>query len=550
VHLERPVGQAEGHLRVAARHRVVRRRPAGAESALRSVPSSKSLTGASAPPGASPVGTAGPRCAAGGELPPPRAVHRHARLPDADDGARGRDVGRRIAVDEHEVGALSGRHATAVGEREGARRHRRRGAQRLDGCQPGLHEQLELQVHRRPVHRARVAGVGAGEDRHARRAQRADGRLGGGVAPRRRGAGDGEDLAEHLRVLAGEEGRDARVARERRAWRHAVGARADGAATRGGEHRERRDSEGATSLHQRREARVAGRVEHQVREAARAGVDGGARRAQIADVHDGQPVAPARGGDGRAQRRGVERGEAAAVEVPVVEDDLDPVGALGEPRVDERLRRVGGGERGDRHPVLGAVAARCGDERAGGEHVGARRGAPVALLRAPRRRLPVVGEHVQLGRHAEGERGARRVAPGMHVRVDEAGEERAPAPVDHRGTGRGDEAGRHLCDAAAGDEHVARRVHALPVEQAHLSEEHRRRVGARRLRVGRLGREHGDGAEQAGEADGREARARGGVERGRRGRHGERGRERGDRLTMERRDARRAPPRAPVTGGP
>ena len=72
-------------------------------------------------------------------------------------------------------------------------------------------------------------------------------------------------------------------------------------------------------------------------------------------------------------------GDLHAVRRAVVVDDLDVVGALGDPRVDEGLRVAGRRQRGNLQAVLGAVALGRGHEGAGREEVGA------ARARRPRR---------------------------------------------------------------------------------------------------------------------------------------------------------------------
>ncbi len=198
-------------------------------------------------------------------------------------------------------------------------------------------------------------------------------------------------------------------------------------------------------------------------------------------MHDGELAAAVRGLDRGAQRPRVERRDVHAVGAAVVVHDLDVVRAFGDARVDERLRGLWHGQRGDADAVLGAVAARRGDQRTRGEQVRPARYVAGRLLRAQRVREVRIGEHVQLGRHAEHQRIAQCIAERVRVRVDQAGQQRLPRRV-HDLRIRGWRDGRtDLGDPAVAHEHARALDHAGAVEHPGVAEED----GARLRRPGR-----------------------------------------------------------------
>ena len=151
----------------------------------------------------------------------------------------------------------------------------------------------------------------------------------------------------------------------------------------------------------------------------------------LQDVDDRQLLPRVRGPDNRGDDLPGEPGCA------VIVDDLDVVGTFGDPGVNERLCLCRCGDRGDLDAVFGPVPAGGRDQRPGRTQVGAAVGLPRRLLRPHPGRERLVGEHVQLERHAEDDRllemiGRERVG----VAIDQPGEQRLPRsrrrPWHHR----------------------------------------------------------------------------------------------------------------------
>ena len=196
------------------------------------------------------------------------------------------------------------------------------------------------------------------------------------------------------------------------------------------EDRERRRDERVVGRDELSELGVGLAIDEEVHEPVRSGVDRITRAGAVADVHDRELPALVRRGDHRAHRLLAERGERHAIRVAVVVDELDVVRPFGDPRVHERLGGIGFGDGRNRHAVLGAVAFRDGDQRAGREQVGAIGGLACCLLRARSAGRGRVGEHVELGGDAEDEGGLAGVAERVRVGVDESREQGLATPVD------------------------------------------------------------------------------------------------------------------------
>ena len=355
----------------------------------------------------------------------------------------------RIAGDEHEVGAQSGRDAAAVAQAVDARRRRGRGAQRGRRRQPGLDQQLELavQARRRAPCRGSARRCRRGSARRRRRAASWRRRRAPGSACE---PGRLREAALERRALGGrDERRETRVGDER-------GPAGDAGRALG--HRQRRRDEGAARRRPaaRTPASAGASAKMCTSPLAPAAIASSAPCAR-ADVNHGELAARLRGGDRRRRVRARSMvGDLHAVRRAVVVDDLDVVGALGDPRVDEGLRVGGRGERREsacrtrcRGPS-GAVTSVPAEKRSARPE---RRRPPAAVRVRIVAAHAVVGEHVELGRHAEDERALERIAEGMRVRVDEARQERPALAGDRL------DAGGHAVSPDADDRAVAH-VHA------------------------------------------------------------------------------------------
>nr|WP_280228419.1 hypothetical protein [Nocardia cyriacigeorgica] len=133
-----------------------------------------------------------------------------------------------------------------------------------------------------------------------------------------------------------------------------------------------------------------------------------------------------------------EHRQSRAVHSAVIDDDLQIVGALGQPGLHEIRRLLGAGdgverresERGDirrgeqltrvaarrrrqggRAAEVGDIVARCGRRPLGGEDLGE-------------------AEHVEFGRDAEGERGGQITVEDVGVGIDQARQQGSPGPID------------------------------------------------------------------------------------------------------------------------
>ncbi len=190
------------------------------------------------------------------------------------------------------------------------------------------------------------------------------------------------------------------------------------------------------------------------------------------DVHHRQLAAPMRGLDHRLYGRQIERVEAAA-QRPVVEHDLDVVGALVDTCLHESIGLLGRGEGRDLEPVFGAVAARRGHQVSSREQVGAVQSFTTFLLRLQSGRRIGQREHVQLGRNPHDQRRLEHRTEDVHVRVDQTGQQGGTRTVNDFGGGR-------RCDLPAdrGDlpllhQHLGRLDHGVAVEHTHVPEQGR-----------------------------------------------------------------------------
>jgi hypothetical protein len=188
---------------------------------------------------------------------------------------------------------------------------------------------------------------------------------------------------------------------------------------------------------------------------------------QSGDVNDGQLLAEMRGGDGRGKGLAIEGGTVEAESAAIVLDQLDVVGAFGDAGIDERLGILGPGERGDRDPELGAVAAGGGDESAGGAQVGATEAFAGVLLRAHDGGHRLKGEHIEVGRDSEGQGGLEVFGRlNVGVGIDEAGEEALARGVDDVRAGGRHEVRTNRLNFAVDDEDGGAREHSDAIEDA------------------------------------------------------------------------------------
>src|SRR5882762_3076133 len=72
------------------------------------------------------------------------ALVAESELPDSHYIAGGGDVDARVAINQHEIGAEAFGDATPVVEAEGASRFKGGGGQRVERCQTGSDQQLQL----------------------------------------------------------------------------------------------------------------------------------------------------------------------------------------------------------------------------------------------------------------------------------------------------------------------------------------------------------------------------------------------------------------------
>ena len=335
--------------------------------------------------------------------------------------------------------------------RGGNRRGRR---ERRDGGEAGGDQEFELAMDAQTVRRARVGDVRAGEDRDARGVELADGVARNGAD--RRVATAGEAELESLDVGRVDPGAEVGVGHQRSAAADSAHAVED----RQGGDDERFFRDGEVD-----EGRVDRHVGEDVDQAVGSFEQGLARRFAPRDVDDGE-LAPLVGrGDHRGEGLAVDRGPTEAEDLAVVVNDLDIIGPLGDPGVDERLRLGRPGDRGDLHAVLGPMPPRRGDERPARKQVRAarRRGRPHP---GDERR---VSEHIKLGRHAEdGSLFERFLGERVRMRVDQTRQQRLPRAVDDRRP-RGDlGVGRDVLDHPVDRDHRLRPDRLPAVEDADL----------------------------------------------------------------------------------
>ena len=287
------------------------------------------------------------------------------------------------------------------------------------------------------MRRAGVRRVRAGEDGNAGGLERRDSRACVVERERLQPAGKLKRRRQPLHFRLGQSRRKMWIGRKRRAARPARFAF---------EHRERRHDERMMRGHPRREVRRRGRVREKVHEPVRAGLDRSHRIGLCADVDDRHFLAPVGRGHDRRQFFVAQSRPRDSVRGSVVFDDLDVIRSLGDPRVDERPRVAGAGERGDLLAELGPVAAGSRDEHAGRSQVGTRCDSMAGLLRANASRERRIGEHVQFGRHAELHGSLQRIAAGVRMGVDEAGQQGLAGAVNQIGA-----RGRRKVRAQRGD---------------------------------------------------------------------------------------------------
>jgi hypothetical protein len=320
-------------------------------------------------------------------------------------------------------------------------------------------------VEARAVGGAGVRRVGAGEDRHARLLELADG---------------GERVPE-LEALVGREGPaqggglvGAQVGRETGIVRQGLAARGPGRAL---DHGEGRRHERLVRLDQPGEARLRRPVGEDVDEAVRSRLDRLLGAILGADVDHRQLAVLVGGLHQRREGRPVEGRQLEAVRRAVLQHDLDVVRPLGHAGVDPGLRLLRPGQRRDGHAVLRAVAAGSGGEVARAVEVGPPRRPGLRLLLAHLPGEVGIGEHVELGGDAEDERPLQRVAPGVGVAVDEAGEDRLAGAVDDRGPPGRDDVRARGGDSVPLEDDGPLRDHPGAVEDADVDDGGRNGLG-------------------------------------------------------------------------
>src|SRR3989442_15681682 len=97
------------------------------------------------------------------------------KLPDSDDVAGSDDVNRRVAINQHEVGAEAFSDAAPVIETKRAGRLKGGGGKRLERCETRSDEQLQLTVKAQTMGHPRGWCIGACKYGYARSTQCSDG---------------------------------------------------------------------------------------------------------------------------------------------------------------------------------------------------------------------------------------------------------------------------------------------------------------------------------------------------------------------------------------
>jgi hypothetical protein len=249
-------------------------------------------------------------------------------------------------------------------------------------------------------------------------------------------------------------------------------------------HAQRRHHKGAALAQQGQQGGIGGRIAVDVHQPGGAGGDdraGALDRRHMGDrLQPGGLAGRQQGGDARR----IEGGEVdmLAVAVAVVEHELDEVRTLLNAAF-HHSRGIGWGIEGvQRNAELGAVAALGGDQGTGRPDVRqcavGERLAVAAVVGQCRRRT----EHVDRAGDAEAQHLRPRLAPGVHVGVDQAGQQGAAAAADFGGVAHLGEALGDGGDAAVAHQHVGARPDAVAVEHPRLADHEDARRAAARIR--------------------------------------------------------------------
>ena len=235
------------------------------------------------------------------------------------------------------------------------------------------------------------------------------------------------------------------------------------------EHRERGDDEEVRTSGLFDPIRVRRLIEEEMRQPARPRRQRLPRRLLGRDMHHRKaiPLPGRRDHGGGGLRR--EGWNVSTVERAVLAHELDEVRALREPRLDPRIGLLRSLERGDREAELGAVAARRRGQRAGRQQIRAGGDPSLGLGSAQAGRHPMVREHVDLGGHAELERPREGRSEGVHVAVDQSGDQGPALPGHGPCPLRSLEPFAHRGNGAPLHQHVRLLEHLLAVEDPHAS---------------------------------------------------------------------------------
>ena len=277
----------------------------------------------------------------------------------------------------------------------------------------------------RPVRSTGVQAVGAGQDRHAGRVQRADGLKHGlkPVASRRRAGVQRQGAA----LSGGQERGDGGIGRQLGGAPGLEEGLDDG---------EGRHDEDAGGRGRGDDVFGAGPVYVDVHQAVGAGGDGLCGLVGRADMEDRELAACARRGHDAGQcRRRMRRKRAASV--PVLVDHLDVVSSLGDAGRDVRLGLFGVVQRRGLNSELRAVSARDGYQEPGREEIGPPGRVTGRLLLPPSGCRGRLREHVEHRRHPEVEGVLEHGTEAVGVGVDESRQQGHAATVDQGGVAPG-----------------------------------------------------------------------------------------------------------------
>ena len=391
-------------------------------------------------------------------------------FPNGYDIARLANIHGGVAIDEQQVRSLAGGDLAAIVEVKDGGGSGRGGVQGFGGGEAGAHQQLQFPVDAGALRSARVAGVGAGEDRNMCCLQLPHGFI-GALATGRLGQAE---ASLHGGGLGGQQvGLDTRIVRQ---------FRIEAGAANAIQHGERGNDEDVMRGGDPAEVRGGCRPDEQMRQAVSARIDGIQRLLQGADVRHHQLSALVRRFGQRLHQRFAERRAwlGDTIFEGVVVDDLDVIRALGDARVDPCLRFFRPGERGDRDAVLGAVASRDGRQVARRPEIGIIAQFPFALLLLDAGGHFRVGEHIEVGGHAENGRLLEQgFGDGVGMGVDQAGEQRLSRAIHDVGAGRARDGFSHGANDAVLHQHTAVFQRAGSVEHADVLDQQSRGCGLR-----------------------------------------------------------------------